>query len=127
MGREEVYDRGRKRMSNKPARIYKVSFYNQGSVYELYAKQIHQSSIYGFIELSELTFNAVSNVVVDPMEERLKNEFGGVKITYVPMHSIIRIDEVEKEGTAKIHELTERNVNKIAAFPTPIYTPPTPK
>lgn len=114
-------------MSNKPARIYKVSFYNQGSVYELYAKQIHQSSIYGFIELSELTFNAVSNVVVDPMEERLKNEFGGVKITYVPMHSIIRIDEVEKEGTAKIHELTERNVNKIAAFPTPIYTPPTPK
>ena len=35
------------------------------------------------------------------------------------MHSIIRIDEVDKQGTSKISKL-EGNVTQ---FPMPIYTP----
>jgi hypothetical protein len=52
--------------------------------------------------------------LVDPAEERLKNEFSGVKRSYIPMHSIIRIDEVEKEGPAKISEFKGE---KVAQFP----------
>ena len=33
---------------------------------------------------------------------KLKNEFSGVTRSYLPMHSIIRVDEVEKEGPGKI-------------------------
>ena len=36
------------------------------------------------------------------------------------MHSIIRIDEVDKEGTSKISKLEGGNV---AQFPIPVYTP----
>ena len=41
-------------MSSKP--IFKVIFYNQGDIYEIYARQIYQSEIYGFIEVEELIF-----------------------------------------------------------------------
>jgi hypothetical protein len=82
--------------------IFKVSFVNQGKIYEIFARQIAQSSMYGFIEVEELVFGEKSSLVVDPSEERLKDEFAGVKRSYIPMHAVIRIDEVEKRGTAKI-------------------------
>ena len=59
-------------------------------------------------------------VVVDPSEERIKSEFDQVTRTYLPMHSVIRIDEVEKQGTSKISKVEGSN---IAQFPMPIYTP----
>jgi hypothetical protein len=84
------------------APIYKVIFHNNSKVYELYARAIYQSDMYGFIELEEFVFGEQSQIVVNPGEEKLKNEFSGVTRSYIPMHSIVRIDEVEKEGTGKI-------------------------
>ena len=40
-------------------------------------------------------------MIVDPSEEKLKNEFSSVKRSYIPMHSLVRIDEVEKEVLLK--------------------------
>lgn len=100
--------------------VYKVIFHNQGQVYEVYARQIYQSDLYGFIELEEFVFGERSNVVVDPSEEKIKKEFGGVTRSYVPIHSIIRIDEVEKEGTVRVHEVKG---DKVMPFPTPLYRP----
>ena len=82
--------------------LYKITFVNQSKVYEVYARQIHQSNIYGFIEIEEFVFGENTTVVIDPSEERLKSEFEDVKRSYVPMHAVIRIDEVEKRGVAKI-------------------------
>jgi hypothetical protein len=84
--------------------IYKVIFVNQNQVFELYAKQIYQSDLYGFIEVEEYLFGERSGILVDPAEEKLKTEFAGVKRSYIPMHSIVRIDEVEKEGAVRIRE-----------------------
>lgn len=97
--------------------IYKVIFMNQDKVYELYAKSIYQSDIYGFIEVEEFIFGERSQLIVDPGEERLKTEFAGVGRSYIPMHSIIRIDEVEKEGVGKISDAS--GDGKIAVFPLP--------
>ena len=58
--------------------------------------------LFGFVEVEELVFGERSTVVVDPGEERIKNEFAGVKRTYLPLHSVIRIDEVRKQGVSKI-------------------------
>ena len=107
-------------------RMYRVTFYNQATIYELYAKRILQSDIYGFVEVAGISFGTTSNMVVDPAEERLKNEFQGVKTTHLPMHSILRIDEVEKEGVAKIRELPKGSGN-VSHFPAPLYTPSGPK
>jgi hypothetical protein len=77
--------------------------------------------LFGFVEVEELIFGARSSVVVDPSEEKIKSEFEGVRKTYLPMHSIMRIDEVEKQGTSKI---TSADGSNVTQFPVPMYTPP---
>ena len=100
--------------------VYKVLFVNQGQVYEIYARSVSHGGLFGFVEVEELVFGERSTVVVDPSEEKIKSEFSGVKRTYLPMHSIIRIDEVDKQGTSKVSRVEGGNV---AQFPMPVYTP----
>ena len=102
-------------MSSKE-KIYKISFINQGKVYEIFAKEVHQSGLLGFIEIEEIVFGEKSSVVVDPSEESLKSEFSGVTRTYIPMHSIIRIDEVEKMGQSKVSK-AEGGSGTVTPFP----------
>ncbi len=92
--------------------IYKITFLNKGKVYEVFVKQVYQSDLYGFIEIEEFVFDERSQVVVDPSEEKLKNEFSGVRRSFIPMQAIVRIDEVEKSGVAKIS-----SGDNIAPFP----------
>ena len=100
--------------------LYKVVFVNQGQIYEVYARSVGQGDLFGFIAIEELVFGEKTTVVVDPSEEKIKSEFEHVKRTYVPMHAVIRIDEVDKRGTAKISKVEGGNV---AQFPMPVYTP----
>ena len=100
--------------------IFKVVFANQGKVYEIYAKKVSHGALFGFVEVEELVFGERSAVVVDPSEEKVKSEFEGVKRTYLPMHSVLRIDEVRKSGVSKVSSFEGSNVTQ---FPTPIYTP----
>jgi len=100
--------------------IFKVLFVNQGKVYEIYARKVgHGAGLFGFIEVEELVFGERSSVVLDPGEERIKSEFAGVKRTYLPLHSVLRIDEVKKQGVSKISTLEGGNV---AQFPVPLYS-----
>jgi len=105
-------------MSDK--KLFKIVFMSQGQVYEIYAQDVGHGSLFGFVEVEKLVFGERSSVVVDPSEEKIKTEFEGVKRTYLPMHSIIRIDEVDKQGASKISKLEGGNV---AQFPVPVYTP----
>jgi len=99
-------------MSKKP--IFRVVFQNNNKQYELYVKAVYQSDMYGFIEIEEFVFGEVSGVIVDPTEEKLKNEFVDVKRSYIPLHNLIRIDEVDKEGVAKIRDVKPSdNVTKL--------------
>jgi hypothetical protein len=107
-------------MAVKP--VYKVIFLNQAQVYEVFCSAIYQSEMYGFIEIEEFVFGERSGLLIDPAEEKLKTEFAGVKRSYIPMHSIVRIDEVEKEGPAKISEV-KGGSDKIAQFPYGSFMP----
>lgn len=108
--------------SPKPARrIYKVTFLNQGKVYEVYAASVSQGDLFGFVAVEGLLFGEKTKVVVDPSEESLKLEFAGVKRTYVPLHAVLRIDEVEKPGAGRITDAEKGG--KVTAFPSPIYSP----
>ena len=106
---------------SKRKHIYKVVFHNHGKVYELYAGEISQSQLYGFVEISDIIFGERTTLLVDPSEERLKAEFEGVKRTYVPMHAVIRMDEVAKEGINKI--VGDGDGSNVAQFPGGLYSP----
>ena len=99
--------------------LYRVVFMSQGQVYEIYAREVGHGDMFGFIEVEQMVFGERTSLVVDPSEEKIKSEFENVKRTFLPMHSIIRIDEVDKQGASKISKL-EGNVTQ---FPMPIYTP----
>lgn len=99
-------------MSSK-SRLYRVSFHNQGKVYEIYAQSVSHGGMPGFIEVEKLVFGEKSMVVVDTSEEKLKAEFEGVERFYVPLHAVIRIDEVAKAGPARI----SAGGDKILPFP----------
>ena len=106
--------------------IFRIMFVNQGKVYEIYARRVSHGELFGFIEVEELVFGERATVVVDPAEERIKGEFDGVKRTYLPLHSILRIDEVKKQGVSKITALEGGGAN-VSQFPMPMYSPPTDK
>lgn len=98
-------------------RLYRVSFVNQDKVYEVYVRHVYQSDMWGFIQLEDFVFGNRSELLVDPSEDKLKQEFADVNTCYVPMQAIIRIDEVKREGVAKISDAK----GNITAFPM---TPP---
>lgn len=103
-------------------KLYRIKFISGDKLYEIYAKHVYQADMYGFIIIEDIVFGENSTVVVDPSEEKLKNEFADVAAVHLPMHTILRIDEVEKHGTGKISSLSEGG-GKVAKFPSPIYTP----
>jgi hypothetical protein len=104
-------------MSKRQEHIYKVLFHNQGQIYEVYAHSIYQSDLYGFIEVEDYIFGKKGQMVIDPGEDKLRNEFEGVQRSFIPMQNIIRIDEVEKEGVAKI---TDSKGDTVTPFPVPM-------
>lgn len=87
-------------MSDKP--IYKVIFVHGEKIYELYAKSVYQGEMYGFIIVEDFLFGEKSAIVVDPSEDKIRAEFEGVQRSFLPMHEVIRIDQVQRRGAAKI-------------------------
>lgn len=110
-------------MNQKTKPVYRIQFFNQGQIYELYARNVGQSSLYAFIEIENIIFGERTQLVVDPSEEKLKSEFSGVKRTYIPLQAIIRIDEVEKEGANKILPGNDAKSGNISHFPFPGTSP----
>ena len=98
--------------------LYKIPFIDQEEAYEIYARKVYQADLFGFIAIEDLQFNHSDSVVVDPSEERMKHEFRDVKRFFIPVHSVIRIKEVEKIGPAKITMISD----KVAKLHRPIYT-----
>ena len=103
--------------------IFRVVFHSQGNVYELYAREVSQGAMYAFVEVGDIIFGERSKLVVDPSEEKLKSEFSEVKRTYIPLHAVIRIDEVEKEGKAKITPTDGEKIGNISVSYTHLTLP----
>lgn len=92
--------------------IFRIIFTYLDSIYEVYAKHVMESDMFGFIIIENFIFGEQTSLVVDPSEEKLKHEFAGVSRIYIPSQSIHRIDEVDKQGVAKIF-----NGTKVTMFP----------
>ena len=105
--------------------IYRITFINRDKTYEIYARQAGPSGILGFVQVSELVFGENAGIVVDPTEDSLRSEFRDVKQTHIPMHAVVRIDEVEKIGVARISAVD--NAGNVTPFPFTIPDPTPPK
>lgn len=85
--------------------MFKVIFHNQNKVYELFCRKVGGSDMaYGFVEISDLVFETDDSLVIDPTEERLREEFADVERLHLPMHAVIRIEQVRKRGSCVIRD-----------------------
>lgn len=106
-------------------RLYRVLFQNQGKLFEVYARTVVQGGLFGFIEIEDLVFGEKSTILVDPNEDSLRKEFEGAKRIYVPLHSVVRVDEMERDSQARSRVIPMPGTETTAPEGrlTPIYTP----
>jgi hypothetical protein len=100
-------------MADKP--LYKIIFLNHGKVYELYSEGVTSSGLFGFIEVSNLVFDSGDGLVVDPTEEKLRQEFEDAKVLHLPIQSVLRVEEVDKRGQCIIRD--RKSGEKVTPFP----------
>lgn len=96
--------------------IYKVIFFNRDEIYEVYAQNVYEGDMYGFIVIEDFIFGEKSSVLIDPSEEKLRNEFEEVSRTFIPIHEIIRIDQVKKRGISKVSSSSKKNSNNVSTL-----------
>lgn len=98
--------------------LYKITFLNHGRVYELYARHVASSALWGFTEVSGLEFDVRDGVLVDPTEERLREEFAGTRVLHLPMQSVVRVEEVASKGPSAIRDAASGE-KVVTPFPMP--------
>lgn len=99
-------------------KLYKVTFLHLGKSYELYARHVASSALWGFTEVGDLVFESASeSIVVDPTEEKLREEFKDTRVLHLPMQAVVRIEEVERKGTLAIRDANDGQ--KVTPFPMP--------
>lgn len=104
-------------MTRKTA-LYRITFISQGKSIELYATQVASSELWGFIEVAGLQFEpAGDGLVIDPTEERLREEFADTRRLHLPMHAVLRIEEVERRGVCRIRDAATGE--KVVPLPLP--------
>lgn len=104
----------------KSKHLYKIVFFNQGKVYELFSEGVSSSGLWGFVEVSGLVFESGEGLVVDPTEEKMRKEFENARVLHLPIQAILRIEEVDKRGQCLIRD--RESGEKVTPFPI---SPPT--
>ena len=64
---------------------------------------------------TSIVFGEKGSVVVDPTEEKMRDEFEGVEALFLPMHSVLSIEKVKKRGQAVIRD--RKSGEKVTPFP----------
>lgn len=100
-------------------KLYKVTFLSQGKTLELYARHVGSSALWGFTEVGEIVFDQSGDgVVIDPTEERLREEFANTRVLHLPIQCIVRVEEVEKRGPLAIRDAASGE-RVVTPFPMP--------
>jgi len=100
-------------MKNK--QLYKITFLTHGKVYELYSQLVTSSHLWGFLEVSKLVFEDGDGLVIDPTEEKLRQEFDSTEVLHLPIQSVLKVEEVKKRGQAVIRD--RKSGEKVTPFP----------
>lgn len=102
--------------------LFKVVFLQHDELHEVYARSVSESSMMHFVEVEALVLDApASSESGSPTQSkaqaRLRSTYADVQRIYLPIQTILRIEEVHHVGTANIHSIEpaaqEANVTQI--------------
>jgi len=87
-------------------KLYKVIFVDEEKkIQTLHASVLNPSSFLGLIEVSDIVFIEQSDIIIAPDDGKLQAKFKNVERSYIPLNSIIRIDEVTVEKETPVIRL----------------------
>ena len=95
---------------SKQNTLFRISYINQQQVYELYARQVSSDQLLGFLSITDLVFERLESVVIDPTEEQLKAEFEDVEVLHIPIQQVLKIEQVKARKSCKIRALNSDHV-----------------
>ena len=87
-------------------------------MYELYARRVGASPLWGFTQVADLVFDVAEGVVVDPAEERLRAEFADTRVLHLPMQAVVRVEEVDRKGVSAVRDAAAGD-GVVTPFPFP--------
>lgn len=105
-------------MNDDNSVIYRIIFQQDGKIYEVYSRYATEETLVGFLEIDELILEDTQHggIVLDPTMEKLRKEFKGVKRSYIPIHHIIRLDEINPQSLQSSAEAS--TTDNVSPFPT---------
>jgi hypothetical protein len=87
-------------------KLFKVMFIDEEKkVQTLHASNLNPSSFLGLVEVSDIVFIEQSELIITPDDGKLQEKFKNVEKSYIPLNSIVRIDEVMMEKETPIIRL----------------------
>lgn len=87
---------------------YKIVFYDEEhKPLTIYAQNVYQSDILGFVTAEKLLFPEPSEIIVTPDQDKIRNMFKNTEKTIIPINLIIRIDEVTPDVSAPVINIYE--------------------
>ena len=106
-------------MSGKTRKTYyKVTFNNEQERYQICAREVGPSDLYGLVEIGDFIFPE-NKLVYNPGEERLRKEFEGIRRTWIPYHAIVRIDEISESRASEIRILPREGKSQVVPMTLP--------
>lgn len=88
--------------------IYKIIFYDEEhKTVTLYAENVYQSDILGFITVEKLIFNKPSDVIVTPEHDKICKMFKNTTKALISINLVIRIEEVTPDVSAPVINIYE--------------------
>ncbi|MDI9347787.1 MAG: DUF1820 family protein [Methylacidiphilales bacterium] len=103
-------------------KIYRIKFKTEDSVYELFAHNFYQADLFGFVVIEGITFTEFqSDIIANPSEEKLREEFKFTEKLFLPLHSILRVEQVSNNGLARIVPMDSK---KLQSGPVVYSQPP---
>lgn len=92
--------------------MYRITFNHQGKFIQLHAKSIsHSPVLLGFLEAKDFIFPNASKIIVEPNEEKVKEEFSKISTTFIPVNMVSRIDMVPMVENDTLQENLKENLN----------------
>ncbi|MCA1926980.1 MAG: DUF1820 family protein [Calditerrivibrio sp.] len=89
-------------------KYYKIQFYDsKKEIFTLKAKSASPTSFLGLIEISEIIHKEESSILITPEDDKSRIEFKNVNKTYIPIGSIIRIDEIIEDDKQFLFRLVK--------------------
>ena len=87
-------------------KLFKIQFLDsKKEILTIHASKINTSSLLGLLEVEDIVFVNSSEILLTPADDKVRIEFKDVERTFLPVSSIIRVDEITMEKETPVIRL----------------------